>query len=89
MTIKLGPIEILGVPAKTYLRLITMRDLFEGAPQVIEFIGGHPDLEVTDSHIYFQHRHNHYYSGMLHEPGNDEKYNGLRKVLFDGLHLRD
>lgn len=87
-SIKLQATEILGIPAKTYSRVIAMRDLFQGAPQVIDFIGGQPSLEVTDSHTYFQHRHNHYYTGMLHEPGNDQKYKDLRNVLFERLHLR-
>jgi hypothetical protein len=86
-TITLEPTDVLGVPAKTYRRQILMKDLFEGAAQVIDFIGGRPDLLVVDSHTYFQHRHNHYYSGMLHEPGNDDKYDLVRQTLFDGIRL--
>lgn len=58
-------------------------DLFEGAPQVIDF----PGVVVVDSHCYFRHRHNHYYSGMLHNPGNDESYERLREQLFAGIQL--
>jgi hypothetical protein len=64
-----------------------MKELFEGAPQVIDFIGGRPELLVVDSHLYFQHRHNHYYSGMIHEPGNDDAYDTLRRTLLTGIRL--
>jgi hypothetical protein len=77
----------LGVPAKIYHRTIAMKELFEGAPQVIDFIGGRPELLVVDSHLYFQHRHNHYYSGMIHEPGNDDAYDTLRRTLLTGIRL--
>jgi hypothetical protein len=86
-TIALTDTRVLGSPAKIYRRTITMQDLFEGAPQVIDFIGGSPDMVVVDSHCYFLHRHNHYYSGMLHSPGSDESYDDLRQQLFSGIHL--
>jgi len=85
--IALSDTTALGTPAKIYRRTIAMKDLFEGAPQVIDFIGGSPDLVVVDSHCYFQHRHNHYYSGMMHSLGADESYDQLRQQLFNGIHL--
>ena len=60
-----------------------MSDLFAGAAPVIDFIGGRPGLVVRDSHSYFGHRHNHYYSGMLHLPGDAAKYDKLRATLFE------
>jgi hypothetical protein len=86
-TIALSDTTVLGSPAKIYLRTIAMKDLFEGAPQVIDFIGGSPKLVVVDSHCYFRHRHNHYYSGMMHSPGGDESYDDLRQLLFAGIRL--
>jgi hypothetical protein len=85
--VPLADTRVLGVPARTYARVIAMRDLFDGAPQVIDFIGGTPDLKVRDSHTYFRHRHNHYYTGMLHEPGADAHYDALRAQLFDHIRL--
>lgn len=86
-TISLLPTEVFGVAAKTYVRVIAMKDLFAGAAQVIDFIGGKPGLVVRDSHIYFQHRQNHYYTGMLHEPGGDQEYDALRARLFTRIRL--
>lgn len=86
-TIALSDTTVMGIAAKIYRRTIAMKDLFVGAPQVIPFIGGSPDLVVVDSHCYFLHRHNHYYSGMMHSPGNAESYDELRKLLFAGIHL--
>ncbi len=86
-TIELNDTTALGVPARIYHRKIAMKDLFEGAPQVIDFIGGSPDLLVTDSHCYFRHRHNHYYSGMIHSVGSEDSYESLRQRLFAGLRL--
>jgi hypothetical protein len=86
-TIALDDTTVLRSPAKIYHRTIAMKDLFEGAPQVIEFIGGSPDLVVVDSHCYFRHHHNHYYSGMIHSPGEDEIYDDLRQRLFSGIQL--
>jgi len=85
--IALDDTTVLGLPAKIYRRTIAMKDLFEGAPQVIDFIGGSPDLVVVDSHCYFRHRHNHYYSGMIHTPGEDQIYDSLRLKLFAGIQL--
>jgi hypothetical protein len=86
-TIGLSDTTVFGLSAKIYHRTIAMKDLFEGAPQVIDFIGGSPEMVVVDSHCYFSHRHNHYYSGMLHSPGEDERYDELRQRLFAGIHL--
>jgi hypothetical protein len=86
-SIGLDDTTVLGSPAKIYHRTILMKDLFEGAPQVIDFIGGSPDLLVVDSHCYFRHRHNHYYSGMIHSPGEDEDYEALRRELFACIQL--
>jgi len=85
--IALEDTRVLGVPAKIYRRTISMAALFEGVPQVIDLIGGRPDLVVVDSHVYFEHRHAHAYSGMLHEPGNDQAYEQLRTTLFAGIRL--
>jgi hypothetical protein len=84
-TIPLTPTTALGPGALTYDRQILMRDLFKGAEPVIDFIGGHPDQLVRDSHIYLRHRHNHYYSGMIHPPGDEARYDTLRGVLFDAI----
>jgi hypothetical protein len=86
-TIELSPSRAYGVEAMTYKRQIAMSNLFKGAEQVITFIGGRPDLLVSDSHTYFTHRHNHYYSGMIHMPGNDERYDALRSILFANIRL--
>ena len=86
-TIALSDTTVLGSPAKIYHRTIAMKDLFEGSTQVIDFIGGSPEMVVVDSHCYFRHRHNHYYSGMLHSTGEDESYDDLRQQLFAGIHL--
>lgn len=86
-TIELSPAQACGVDALTYERQIAMSDLFKGAEQVITFIGGRPDLLVSDSHTYFSHRHNHYYSGMIHMPGNDARYDALRRILFANIRL--
>jgi hypothetical protein len=76
-----------GVTAKIYHRTISMKELFEGAPQVIDLIGGRPDMVVADSHLYFIHRHAHFYSGMIHEPGDDDRYEALRSLLIAGITL--
>lgn len=86
-TIPLEPTKAFDLPALTYERIIAMRDLFEGAPQVIDFIGGSPDLVVRDSHTYFEHRHAHFYTGMLHEPHDSAEYDKLRQQLFAGVRL--
>jgi len=76
-----------AAPALRYDRKILMSDLFQGAEQVIALIGGRPDLLVRDSHTYLTHRHNHYYSGMIHLPGDDQRYDGLRTMLSDSIRL--
>jgi hypothetical protein len=86
-TVSLSSTEMFGVPALRYARQILMKDLFEGAEQVITFIGGQPDLMVQDSHTYFTHRHNFYYSGMIHLPGDDSAYDDLRASLSTNIKL--
>lgn len=86
-SIPLDATEAFGLPALTYQRDISMEALFEGAPQVIDFIGGSADLVVRDSHTYFLHRHSHFYTGMLHELPESEKYEMLRRQLFAGVRL--
>lgn len=72
-------------PARTYVRRIAMKDLFSGAPQVIEFIGGYPDLSVRDSHTYFLHGEMRYYTGMLHASEENGQYDALRAELTRGI----
>ena len=84
-TIVLSDTQCVGVPARYYRRRIAMKDLFQGAPQVIDFIGGSPELVVTDTHTYFMHRHAHYYSGLIYESDDDNRYLALRQLLFDGI----
>lgn len=84
-TIPLSATRAFGLPAVGYSRVITMRALFEGAPQIIDFIGGHPDMTVRDSHVYFMHRHNHCYTGIMHRPGDEARYDALRELLFAGV----
>lgn len=86
-TIGLDDSTFNGVPAKIYHRTISMKDLFQGASQVIDLIGGRPDMVVADSHLYFMHRHAHFYSGMIHEPGDADRYDALRTLLFSGISL--
>jgi hypothetical protein len=85
--IALSDTECMGQPGRFYRRQIAMKDLFQGAPPIIDFIGGHPELVVIDMHTYFTHDHAHYYSGLIHEPGDDNGYLALRQLLFDGIHL--
>ena len=85
--VALADTRLFGLPARTYTRPIRMRDLFDGAPQIIDFIGGAPDLLVRDSHTYFRHRHGHFYTGMLHEPGDDAKYDAIRRTLLGAIRL--
>lgn len=85
--ISLDDREAFGLPARGYVRQITMANLFQGAPQVIDFIGGRPDMEVRDSHVYFMHRHCHWYTGMLHEPGDEARYDTLRERLMAGIKM--
>ena len=76
-----------GRRALTYDRNIIMRDLFKGAEKVIDFIGGQPDFLVRDSHIYFEHHHNHYYMGMIHAQGDNARYDKLRAALLETVRL--
>lgn len=84
-TIPLQSVTVFGKAGLGYSREIAMKDLFWGAPQVIDFIGGAPDMIVRDSHYYFRHRHGHGYSGLLHKPGEEQRYDALRQSLFSGL----
>ena len=86
-TIKLVDTTAFGVPALKYDREIMMRDLFKGAESVIDFIGGQPDFLVRDSHTYCGHRHAHFYSGMIHPPGEASRYDTLRRMLFNSIAL--
>jgi hypothetical protein len=86
-TIGLSDTQCMGVPARYYRRQIAMKDLFQGASQVIDFIGGTPELVVIDMHTYFMHRHAHFYSGLIHEPNDESRYLELRQLLFDGITL--
>jgi len=84
-TIPLQPVTVFGKPGLGYSREIAMQDLFMGAPEVIKFIGGAPEMIVRDSHYYFRHRHAHAYSGLLHPPGAEQRYDALRQVLFSSV----
>jgi hypothetical protein len=79
--------HVLGISGLTYSRRIKMKDLFSGAEHIIDFIGGTPDLEVRDSHTYFQHRHNHYYIGMLHADRQNLRYDRLRSQIYSAIQL--
>lgn len=76
-----------GKTALGYTREIKMGDLFKGGEPVIGFIGGEPDRVVRDSHFYFRHQHNHCYTGLLHLPGNERRYNKIREMLFSGVYF--
>lgn len=86
-TVPLTETQILGRPGLTYSRRIRMRDLFEGGEQVIPFIGGTPELEVRDSHTYFRHRLNHYYTGLLHTSRDHARYDAIQASLLEGIEL--
>lgn len=84
----LRPWPVLGKESIGYSRRIRMGELFVAAPQVIDFIGGDPDLEVADSHLYFSHRHAHFYTGMLFSADVDAgRMDGLRAELLAGIRL--
>lgn len=86
-SLSLEPVVVFGIDGLTYSRRITMRDLFEGAPNIIDFIEGRPEMSVRDSHTYFRHRHAHYYTGMLHESDDDLHYDALRSCLLCSIEL--
>lgn len=88
-TIRLSPTTAFHKPAVGYTRTITMRDLFKGGEAVIAFIGGEADRVVRDSHSYFGHRHCHCYTGVLHSPGEEARYDALRELLFDLVRFLD
>lgn len=88
-TIQLSPVTAFGTPGAGYTREINMRDLFKGGEPVIAFIGGDPDRPVRDSHYYFMHQHRHCYTGVLHLPGEEPRYDALRAVLFFGVRFVD
>lgn len=84
-TVALASTTAFGKPAIGYARNIAMRDLFKGGEPVIGFIGGEPDRVVADSHLYFKARDACCYTGMLHPPGEDARYQALREKLFKGI----
>lgn len=88
-TVPLSPVIAFGTLGLGYTRNILMADLFKGGEQVITFIGGEPDRLVRDSHYYFQHRHAHCYSGVIHPPGEEARYDALRGTLFEIVRLVD
>jgi hypothetical protein len=85
--IALTDTKAFGTSALTYDRQILMRDLFKGGEQVIDFIGGQPDLLVRDSHTYLTHRHAFIYSGMIHLPGDEVRHDELRNIIFSSISL--
>jgi hypothetical protein len=83
--IALVPMIAFGMAAIGYNREIKMSELFKGGEPIISFIGGDPDRVVRDSHFYFMHHHRHCYTGVLHLPDNDVRYDFLRAELFRGI----
>lgn len=88
-TVALSPVTAFHKPALGYSRIIKMGDLFKGGEPVISFIGGDPDRLVRDSHYYFMHQHAHCYTGLIHMPNEEARYDTLRTVLFNGVKLID
>lgn len=88
-TVALSPAIAFGKAGLGYTRQIKMDDLFKGGEPVISFIGGESDCIVRDSHFYFIHQHKHCYTGVLHLPGEDTRYDSLRETLFRGVHFVD
>jgi len=84
-TVALSPASPFGIAGLGYSRTIKMGDLFKGAESVITFIGGEFDRVVRDSHFYFMHQHRHCYTGLLHVPGKETRYDTLRDALFRGV----
>lgn len=84
-SIALSPASPFGIAGLGYSRTIKMADLFKGAEPVITFIGGESDRVVRDSHYYFMHHHAHCYTGVLHLPGKEARYDTLREALFRGV----
>ena len=87
--IALSPVTAFNIPALGYSRTISMGDLFKGAEPVITFISGEPDRVVRDSHYYFTHHHAHCYTGLLHMPGEEVKYDTLRGLLFERVRFQN
>jgi hypothetical protein len=83
--IALSPANPFGIAGLGYSRTIKMADLFKGAESVITFLGGEADRVVRDSHFYFMHQHRHCYTGLLHMPGKETRYDTFREVLFRGV----
>jgi hypothetical protein len=83
--VALSPASPFGVAGLGYSRTIKMADLFKGGEPVISFIGGEPDCVVRDSHFYFMCQHRHCYTGLLHLPGKESRYDALRTTLFRGV----
>jgi hypothetical protein len=88
-TVALSPVTAFHKAALGYTRAITMGELFKGGEPVIAFIGGDPGRMVRDSHFYFMHHHAHCYTGVIHLPGEETRYDTLRSVLFDGVKFVD
>jgi hypothetical protein len=88
-TVQLSPVAAFCKPGMGYTREIEMRVLFKGGETVIGFIGGDPDRTVRDSHFYFTHQHRHCYTGVVHLPGEEPRYDALRAVLFNGVKFVD
>ena len=84
-TVVLVPATAFCIAGLGYSRMIKMGDLFKGAETVTTFIGGEPDRVIRDSHLYFMHQHRHCYTGLLHLPGKETKYDVVREVLFRGV----
>ncbi|WP_148287788.1 hypothetical protein [Rhodopseudomonas sp. B29] len=83
--VELTPATPFGIAGLGYSRTIEMADLFKGGEPVIPFIGGEPGRVVRDSHLYFNHQFRHCYTGLLHLPGRETRYDALREALFRGV----
>ena len=81
--VPLAPVEVFKRNGLGYSRTITMGELFKGAEAVIAFLGAEPNRPVRDSHFYFRHRYAHCYTGVIHLPGEEARYDGLRSALFE------
>ncbi len=84
-TIALSNVTAYGIAGLGYSRRISMGDLFQGGEAVIGFIGGEPGRMVRDSHFYFRHHYAHCYTGVIHLPGEEARYDALRASLFESV----
>ena len=88
--VPLAPVKAFpGIEAIGYSRTISMADLFKGGEPVISFVGGEPGWIVRDSHYYFMHQHRHCYTGVLHHPGQERRYDSLRHEIFNEVRFVD